>query len=156
MRYAMLRLTPLMSCQIQSGTRIGNTISRCGLPMTMQLYEYNRPRARQATIFFFRIAISRARCRLFPLIDCKKIMPQPARTGNPFLFSMSDRLRALATVKEIEDTFDAIYRRPVYLSHSLANAVRLLRKSSQSSGISNLIFSRGSPPGGGAAPCLAE
>ena len=34
-------------------------------------------------------------------------------------------------------------------------AVRLLRKSSQSSGISNLIFSRGSPPGGGAAPCLA-
>ena len=49
-----------------------------------------------------------------------------------------------------------IYRSLVYLSHSLANAVRLLRKSSQSSGISNLIFSRGSPPGGGAAPCLAE
>src|SRR5215831_11420848 len=48
------------------------------------------------------------------------------------------------------------YRSPVYLSHSLANAVRLLRKSSQSSGISNLIFSRGSPPGGGVAPCLAE
>jgi hypothetical protein len=47
-----------------------------------------------------------------------------------------------------------IYRKPVYLSHSLANAVRLLRKSSQSSGISNLIFSSGSPPGGGAAPCL--
>jgi hypothetical protein len=38
----------------------------------------------------------------------------------------------------------------VYLSHSLANAVRLLRKSSQSSGISNLFFSRGSPRVGGA------
>ena len=38
----------------------------------------------------------------------------------------------------------------------IKEAVRLLRKSSQSSGISNLIFSRGSPPGGGAAPCLGE
>ena len=61
--------------------------------------------------------------------------------------------RATSVVRPSATPF---YRRPVYLSHSLANAVRLLRKSSQSSGISNLIFSRGSPPGGGAAPCLAE
>ena len=86
------------------------------------------------------------------------VSPRPAsRTRNPFFVQhMSDRLRALDTAKEIEDTFDAIYRRPVYLSHSLANSVRLLRKASQSSGISNLIFSSGSPPGGGAAPCFGE
>src|SRR3954453_16333409 len=40
-------------------------------------------------------------------------------------------------------------RRPVYLSHSLANSVRLFRKASQSSGNSSLILSSGSAPGGG-------
>src|SRR5262245_55517257 len=64
---------------------------------------------------------------------------EESQTRTPVGIVRSDRLRALATAEEIEDRFDASYRRPVYLSHSLAKAVRLLRKSSQSSGISNLI-----------------
>src|ERR1700756_3970218 len=81
---------------------------------------------------------------------------ESARTGNRFFVQDMGDSRALLLRLKGSKRRSTIYRSPVYLSHSLAKAVRLLRKSSQSSGISNLIFSRGSPPGGGTAPCLAE
>src|SRR5262249_31542813 len=79
MRSVMERFTPMKLCIRQSKDRDGKFVSTERLRFVTQLYEYNRPTAWEASENLFRIAISHASCWPLPLIDGKKIMPQPGR-----------------------------------------------------------------------------
>jgi hypothetical protein len=76
MRYIMTRLTPLMACISQSGTRAGNSISRSDLPFATHYINTTTQGPGSEREF---LSHSDQPCqlgRLFFLIDCKKIMPQ--------------------------------------------------------------------------------
>ena len=93
MRSVMERFTPMKLCIRQSRDRDGKFDSTERLRFVTQLYEYNRPTAREASENLFRIAISHASCWPLPLIDGKKIMPQPGRAK--FLSVKSNQTESL-------------------------------------------------------------